>query len=343
MSQPADSARLLLFRQVFGAPIEGYTSRPIRAGEKGCRVERVHFTQTRGGRAPGTAILKFGREEVDGRTHTATREFEFYARYGENAGLRLPRVYFNQIDPETGRQVLILEDLKTSYRFPRTSHRWTVAELRHALGAYARLHVLGRSLLPEESDRGWLFSYLEPPIDLDDLRGDYEELVAGDHWSPIPGLEDLIEEAGHGVRELTARPPTLLHHDVWPSNVALPRDQDAEAVLVDWEMVGWGPAEVDLAYLFLEPYQGARELPAATVWDVYWQERQKLEGSIPSRELRQGIQRQAEVLLALSLIRVARSVARSPYPINTRPGAYWRVMHETLPSRLRGLIAGQVR
>jgi hypothetical protein len=239
--------------------------------------------------------------------------------------------------------MLILEDLKAAYRFPRTSHRWTVAELRHALGAYARLHVLGRSLLPEESDRGWLFSYLEPPIDLEGLRADYQELVAGAHWSPISGLEDLIEEAGHGVQELAARPITLLHHDVWPSNVALPRGQDEEAVLVDWEMVGWGPAEVDLAYLFLEPYQGARELQAVKVWDVYWQERHKLEGSIPARELRQDIQRQAEVMLALSLIQVARSVARSPYPINSRPGAYWRVMHETLPSRLRALIAGRAR
>jgi aminoglycoside phosphotransferase (APT) family kinase protein len=139
---------------------------------------------------------------------------------------------------------------------------------------------------------------------------------------------------------------TVLHNDVYPGNVGLPYDPGGEAALVDWEMVGWGMAELDLAFMFTQPYRSARQIDRTAALDYYWDQRQRLEGRVPGAEERQARQRHADALWALSLVPRAQEVARSPFPPGSAPADYWDAMYGVLYERLADLcsdLAGEVR
>jgi hypothetical protein len=144
-----------------------------------------------------------------------------------------------------------------------------------------------------------------------------------------------------------------LHNDIYPPNVGLPRERtggDADSdgqltleqvVLIDWEMVGWGLAETDLAYLFLQPYRSAAAVNREEALEFYWQERRRLEGDVPTAAERRFRQAHADGLLALWLLPVAARMATTPHPVGSAPHTYWSEMFQVLGERL-ALLCGRV-
>ena len=58
----------------------------------------------------------------------------------------------------------------------------------------------------------------------------------------------------------------------------IPIGNSGDAVLLDWDMAGWGLAEMDLAYMFLGPYANHRRLDRQKALNYYWRQRQAVAG-----------------------------------------------------------------
>ena len=67
-----------------------------------------------------------------------------------------------------------------------------------------------------------------------------------EHWfqTNTVALARLINQADVVARVLQSAPHTLLHGDYWPGNISI--DEDGRQVVYDWQMVGVGPAVIDL-------------------------------------------------------------------------------------------------
>ena len=55
------------------------------------------------------------------------------------------------------------------------------------------------------------------------------------------------------------------------------------ATLIDWQDVGIGMPEFDLAYLDLQPFESARLIPRSELLDLYWRYRAEIRSEIPCR------------------------------------------------------------
>jgi hypothetical protein len=203
------------------------------------------------------------------------------------------------------------------------------------LRTYARFHVAGRAALPD--DRAWLLPRYEARVRTTDVLAQADELRRWGVWGPLPRLPQLVARTLDGIRRLESHPVTLLHNDVSPANVGLPRDLRGSGVLVDWEMLGWGLPELDLAYMFTQPFRSAEGLDRTRMLDYYWDRRQALEGTIPPPAQRRWRQRHADAVLALWLVPVAHRVAAHPFPAGSAPRRYWRSMFGVLYERLGAL------
>lgn len=300
-------------------------------------VQRVHLAYT--GTQPCRTtvlvkhILKSGQEDL----YDAVRELRFYRELAPRLDIPLPQVYYAGPEPAGDGYLLVLEDLEVSYRFHEPSYVWSREELFRLLRAYARLHVAGTRVLPPLAERGWLMTYLQEIKPAQKLPWMAAELTRLGFWPPLTGIERLVEEAQAAYQGWDQHPVTVLHNDVYPPNVGLPLDPLGEVILVDWEMAGWGFAEFDLAYLFIQPFGSARCLTRQEALAFYWGQRQKLEGIFPGQAERELVQRQAEILLCLALTVVAYQAALNPYPMGTAPAIYWQAMYKVLAGEIRRL------
>lgn len=250
--------------------------------------------------------------------------------------LRIPRAraLFSGVDAEAGWRVLLLEDLAPRYRFESHDHAWSPAELRCLLRAYARLHARGAPIAADGA--AWLAPPLAPPAPAEAERL-ADELAAAGLLSPLRGLGRRVEDIQAQAACLDARPATVLHNDAYPPNTAMPADLAGDAILVDWEMAGRGPAELDLAYLFLLPFGNARSLDRAGALACYWAQREALGEILPPADAREAAQRLADARTALAFLPLARRAASAPYPPGTPARAYWDAMFPALDGRLRDL------
>jgi Ser/Thr protein kinase RdoA (MazF antagonist) len=140
-------------------------------------------------------------------------------------------------------------------------------DVRIAIDALARLHTsfARHPLLPEArtggGDRGIHFYAANLGDALDALdRAPVQRRII----DPLRArLQELREDAPQRTAALAAAgPDTLLHGDLWPSNVLI----DGEDVrLVDWDEVGVGPYGYDLSTLLLR-FPPARR---AAILDAY--------------------------------------------------------------------------
>jgi hypothetical protein len=262
------------------------------------------------------------------------REVRFYTDLLPRTGILLPVVYYAGLDWLARDRLILLEDLKDRYRFPPSTYLWRPAEIERFLKAYAHLHVSGGDLLPPEDQRGWMFTYYRPRWSVEEVLRKVNDLHAWGIWPTLPSAEKLIERTLASLKELPGPSPTLLHHDVYPPNVGLPVNPDGHAVIIDWEMGGWGPAEIDLAYLLTQPFGASARIGRQQALDSYWSHRRALEGRLPPAAERRCRQWLAEALFCLAEIGVAHRVARQPFPRGSAPDRYWQAMYGVVFKRL---------
>ena len=330
---------LALLRRVVDPHIVACTAILIKTSVSPARVYRVHLKYAPARSGASSIIVKTIAPDWPDDPDGAEREWRFYRHLFPRLDMARPFVYFSGVDPASGLAAVIMEDISADYRFPSDRHVWTEAEARCVLRAYARLHVRGERCLPPEHERGWMWR-----MALQAKTWSVAELLALAHdladwgvWPALPGLERLIRRTLDDMPVFASSPATLLHNDVTPANAALPHILDGEAILLDWEMAGWGMAELDLAFMFTQPFRSERDIDRDAALDFYWEQRHALDGRRPSAAERQAAQAHADALWALSLMVVAHKVAAHPYPPGSAPARYWQSMHTVVIERLRQL------
>lgn len=324
---------LPLMVEAIGPDVRAVVAKRLKRSANDSTVDRLRVETATG------SLFLIAKQTVgawDGDGTGPGREATFLRLLSSRLGIPQPRVYF--AGPYSEGWLTLVEDVSADYAFSDAAHVWTAAELQPVLAAYAAFHANGRRALRELPDRGWLFPpYHEGVLATGaGLPGMVETLTAAGVWSPLPGFGLLVERTVRDLEDVTAG-DTLLHNDVTPANAGLPTRGEGLALLVDWEMIGSGPAELDLAYMFMQPFDNTRKIDRAAALDRYWENRRLAEGSIPTAAARARAQRHADVLLALWLVPVAYERLLSPFPAGTAARAYWDAMSVVLEGRLREL------
>ena len=329
---------LNFWQQLISSKIGEFAARPLKHSSSPATIYRVNFT-SRNGRLPlDSVICKVVAPAWPGDPHGSEREFLFYQQLRPRLATPHPTVYYTGQDEATGYRLIVMEDLAAAYRFPPHDHAWTWAEVQCVLRSYARLHVQGAVCLPPPETRHWLWTYFAPTWTPDSITEMAEALVRRGIWQPLPDVTQLAAQTLAAAPQFLALPMTLVHHDIHPSNVALPQDLGCEGMIVDWEMAGWGLPEIDLAYLFIQPFQTMREVDVAAAMHTYWSYRQQLEGTIPPAAERHARLQHAHALFRLSLLEVAYQRAQNPLPPGSFADLYWQAMFPLLYTRLQELV-----
>jgi hypothetical protein len=326
-------------RPVFGPRLIDFSIDKIKNSAGPAVVYQVNLQYERGHSGIPSAILKTIAPHWPDDPFAPDRELQIYRDLLPQTGLRTASLFYTGVEPATGLRLIVLEDLGEQYRFPPPAYRWLPEEVDRFLRTYACLHVRGRESLPPAPERAWLLTYQQPDWQAETVLQELAGLIARGIFRPLPGAERLVDRALGLLGAFAAWPATLLHGDLYPPNIGLPVCPEKEAVLIDWEMAGWGLAEFDLAYLFMQPYGSARQIDVQKTLDVYWSYRQALEGVIPPAEERRAAQWFAEAMFALAEVFVARRVAEHPFPAGTAPHAYWQAMYGVLERKLNDLCA----
>lgn len=329
---------LSFWQRIINTGVCSVSGELLKTSSSPAHVYRIVPAYEPGHAAVPSVILKTIAPDWPGDPYGADRELTFYTQILPQLDLKHGRIYHTGIDPITRHRLIVMEDLTRRYTFPTYAHLWTPAEMRCVLRAYAHLHVYGEAALPPPEARSWMWTYHQPRWHADRIVELVAGIVAKGVWSPLPGIGRLAEATLAARAQWDQHPMTLVHHDAHPGNAALPPDLAEEAILVDWEMAGWGLAEIDLAFLFMQPFWNMRYVDRRQALAYYWTQRQALEGKRWPAKERQARQHYADALLALSLVPVAHRMAHHPYPPDSFPARYWRSMFGVLHARLKELV-----
>lgn len=325
-----------LLRQALGPHIQGCHAELIKTTLRWSLVYRVTLEINQGHSTRENIIVKATNPNGPIDALEAERELLFYQRIYPKLSVPKPYIYHLGTDQASGWHLIVMDDLTCTYRFPKHPYQWTRAELRSVLWTYAILHTL--SFFPSRSDLQWLNPRHESQLYFDSISEQVAIVQRAGIWEALPELPSLIAFANQSCQRYESAALTLLHNDTTPTNVALPKDLDSQpAILIDWQDVGIGMAEMDLAYLDLQPFNSARFIPRSELLSTYWQFRAEIEGEIPPPDERANRQLHADLVMALWLTRPASRVALHPYPEGSYPRMHWDSQYAIVYNRLKAL------
>jgi hypothetical protein len=212
--------------------------------------------------APRSIFAKFSSDKPAVRAHAHarglyTRDARFYREVAPLVRLRTPRCWFAAVDGETGRSLLLLEDVAGG-RGGDVLAGCSTADAELILRTMAAFHARwwGDAAL---SRWKWLPGYdTEPDPATDDYLGAwpvfrkrYLRLLSR---RAVAAAEAALARMPRIRRELDARPQTFTHGDLSLDNVRFDL-ADAPMVLFDWQISMRAPASRDLSWFL------ARSLP----------------------------------------------------------------------------------
>ena len=329
---------LAFLKEVVHPAIDGVTAVPIKKSSTPATVYRLFLQSAVPGAVPATVIAKRAAPGWPDDPLGHEREMRFCAQILPRLAMPQPLIYFAGHEPDTPYNLVIMEDVAALYRFPPPQHAWTMAEIKPIMRAYARFHTQGTAGLPPAEQRGWLVPRHEQRIldRVQDIPAMARDLAAWEIWPEMPGLPHLFSWLLAQIDFYGDQSAALLHNDVYPPNAALPH-AGGDVLLFDWEMVGWGLAEMDLAFMFLQPFGSDRGLDKTAALDHYWAERAAFSEERPSKAEREARQLYADALWAFWLVPVAHHMAARPFPADSFPAYYWQAMWAVLAQRLQAL------
>lgn len=322
-----------LLRQAFGNSIQDCHAELIKVALGWSRVYRVTLSQQ--GRSTRESVIVKTMDPAGPATALeAERELRFYQTIHPELCIPKPEVYFLTTDQETGFHVIVMQDLSRTHHFPTHPYQWSREELGFVLRAYARLHT---SRI-ESLDYAWLAPRHESQLNFEKIPEQVATVQRAGIWGELDELSKLIEYACESCKKYADEKMILLHGDTTPTNSALPQNPDKQsATLIDWQDVGVGMPEFDLAYLDLQPFESARLIPRSELLDLYWRFRSEIDSNIPSIEERRSRQLQADVVTTLWLTAPASRVALHPHPEGTYPHMHWSSQYGIVYNRLKSL------
>jgi aminoglycoside phosphotransferase (APT) family kinase protein len=322
-----------LLRQAFGNSIQNCQAELIKVALGWSRVYRVTLSQ-QGHSTRESVVVKTIDPNGPATTIEAERELRFYQAIHPDLSIPKPKIYYLGTDEETGFHIIIMEDLASTYFSPTHPYQWTRAELESVLWAYAKLHTSKT----ESLNYAWLAPRHESQLDFEKIPEQAETVQRAGIWKELPNLADLIAYTRGSVKKYEDEKVTLIHGDTTPANALLPQDLTQPAVLIDWQDVGIGMPEFDLAYLDLQPFESTHLIPRSELLDIYWRFRAEIESNIPSTEERRARQLHADAANTLWLVASASRVALHPYAAGTYPHMHWSSQFGIVYNRLKALI-----
>jgi len=253
-----------LLRQAFGNSIQDCHAELIKVALGWSRVYRVTLSR-QGHSTRESVIVKTIDPNGPAIPLEAERELRFYQFIQPELCIPKPEVYFLTTDQATGFHVIVMEDLSRTHHFPTHPYQWSRLELGSVLRAYARLHT---SQI-ESLDYEWLAPRHESQLNFEKIPEQVATVQRAGIWGELHELPKLIEYARESCKKYANEKLILLHGDTTPANSALPQNPDSQAAtLIDWQDVGVGMPEFDLAYLDLQPFESARLIPRSELLDL---------------------------------------------------------------------------
>ena len=325
-----------LFRQAFGNDIQDCHAELIKVALGWSRVYRVTLSLRGQGHSTRELVVKTIDPNGPPTALEAERELRFYQTIHPSLCISKPHIFFLTTDEATGFHIILMEDLSFTHHIPTHPYQWTYEELKSVLRAYAYLHTSS----VEHWDYPWLAPRHESLLNFENILEQAAIVQRAGIWKELPGLRDLIAFARASCQKYANTKLALLHGDTTPANAPLPKNLDSQpATLIDWQDVGVGMPEFDLAYLDLQPFESARRIARSELLDLYWQFRAELDLDLPSLEERRLRQLHADVVMALWLITPASRVTLHPYPTGTYPHMHWASQYGIVYNRLRALAS----
>jgi aminoglycoside phosphotransferase (APT) family kinase protein len=326
-----------LLRQALGNRIQAGRAELIKVALGWSRVYRVTLSRRgQGHSARETVVVKTMDPNGPPTRLEAERELRYYETIHPQVRIAKPEIYFLTTDEATGFHVVVMEDLSPRHRIPTHPYQWTYEELSSVLRAYACLHASA----PDTLDYPWLAPRHESGLVFENIPEQVAAVQRAGIWGDVPGLTELIAYARESCKRYANAQAGLLHGDTTPANAALPKDLSSKpATLIDWQDVGVGMPEFDLAYVDLQPFESGRLLPRRDLLDLYWCYRREIDPAIPAPEERFARQLHADVVMTFWLTGPASRVALRPYPQGTYPHMHWASQYGIVYNRLRTLAS----
>jgi aminoglycoside phosphotransferase (APT) family kinase protein len=332
---PIFEPNLDLLRQAFGNSIKDCRAELIKIALGWSRVYRVTLTLSQGHWLRESIVVKTIDPNGPATLLEGERELRFYQTLHPSLSIPKPEVYFLTTEEATGFHVIVMEDMAATHCSPIHPYQWTYDELKSVLRAYAYLHTSK----VENLNYAWLAPRHESLLDFEKIPEQVAIVHRTGIWGDLPELPDLIAYACENCRKYQGETVSLLHGDTTPANALLPKPLDsAPATLIDWQDVGIGMPEFDLAYIDLQPFESAHLIRRPELLDLYWRYRAEINPDIPCAEERHARQLHADVVTALWLTAPASRVTLHPFPKGTYPHMHWASQYGIVYNRLKSLM-----
>jgi len=333
---PTFEPKLDLLQKAFGNEIQACQAELIKTALGWSRVYRVTLTRVSQGYSRRESVIVKTIDPGGQITPLeAERELRFYQTLHPRLSIPKLEIYYLTTDKETGFHVIVMEDLFPTHCIPVHPYQWRRDELTSVLRAYACLHTSQ----VEDLSYAWLAPRHESLLDFEKIPEHVAVVQRAGIWDELPGLADLIAYACESCRKYQDEQLCLLHGDTTPTNAPIPKDAQniPAATLIDWQDVGIGMPEFDLAYLDLQPYESARLISRSELLDLYWGYRAGIDPQIPCAEERRARQLHADVVTALWLATAGGRVTLHPFPEGTPQRMHWDSQYGIIYNRLRSL------
>jgi hypothetical protein len=245
-----------LHQRGIDATVAGLRAEAVGTGQLGeTRRFYLQYKGTPPPDAPRSLVGKFtSNNEVAAKTGKSLgfyrSEVMFYREAAHRAGIRTPKTYIAEIDPETNEFSLLFEDLAPAQQGDQM-RGCTLAEARMALAEAARLHAAfwnDTELMKQD----WLYvppgaqGYYTTEL-VEECWAYFKKTYDGWHPKPIMDLcEKLVRNHAYWNRPRDF-PKCYSHNDFRPDNMLFSSDGSRVAV-VDWQTSNFLGTGMDVAY-----------------------------------------------------------------------------------------------
>jgi hypothetical protein len=306
----------------------------VPGGHSGSAVWRVWLNGDAGESGPPSVIVKQTRRA------DATQEVRFYRELGQMLMPLVPEVYAADFDAGEGLNEVVLTDLADTHFFPMMGDTWSEAQLRQIVIGYARLHSAASSLLSLPS---WIPSEKATRPTAQHAAAMFDDLMSSRLARPSHnGAGQSLDAARAALLSLPPidaligdEPTSLLHGDCWIANIGLPRVAGAPVVFVDWELVSFGPATLDIANLLLMQPDARLRAQWPRWLDLYWQERERIDGRRYPAGWDPEVRRATALAGAIPFVGHVHRNVITPPPIDVAP-LWWGELFTMLANELPG-------
>lgn len=208
-------------------------------------ADKLRFSVTIDGAGGARTVPLCAKGHFRDAINSLEGEASFYRHLQPRLGVRTPRPWYTGIDPDSGRGLIVMDDIVAlGGRIGDAHEPYAMATCRDTLGQLARLHA--GTWDDPRWEVPWTAPRVAPMADVFPTERLQELLDDGRGPDLPPVLRDasVLRAAMHRTAE---RAPTcVLHGDTHSGNAYL--DADGRACWFDWQVVQRGHWSIDVAY-----------------------------------------------------------------------------------------------